>query len=52
MICDKNKVYDETAKMVEIFKHGKYIANLGHGVTPDTKIENVQAFLNAVKENS
>jgi uroporphyrinogen decarboxylase len=52
MICDKEQVYDETAKMVQTFKHGKYIANLGHGVTPDTKIENVETFIKAVRENS
>jgi uroporphyrinogen decarboxylase len=52
MICDSKQVYDETAKMVQTFKHGKYIANLGHGVTPDTKIENVHTFIKAVRENS
>ena len=52
MICDKQQVYDKAAEMVNIFKHGRYIANLGHGVTPDTKIENVETFIRAVKENS
>lgn len=52
MICNKELVYEKTAEMVETFKHGKYIANLGHGVTPDTKIENVQAFIQAVRDNS
>lgn len=52
MICDKAQVYDETAKMVQTFKHGKYIANLGHGVTPDVKIENVETFIKAIRENS
>ncbi|MCB0598969.1 MAG: uroporphyrinogen decarboxylase [Phaeodactylibacter sp.] len=39
-----------TRKMLEAFG-GRHIANLGHGVYPDTPLEGVRAFVQAVKSH-
>ncbi len=36
-------------RVLEDGKHGPHIFNLGHGVTPDVKIENVQAVVNHIR---
>ncbi len=41
----------ETLKMLESFKEN-HIANLGHGVYPDTPLDSVKAFVHAVKAYS
>lgn len=41
-----------TKKMLEDFGTSKHIANLGHGVYPDTDPEKVKCFIEAVKEFS
>ena len=40
----------ETRKMLEAFGKNRYIANLGHGVYPDTDKDHVKCFIDAVKE--
>lgn len=40
----------EVHKMIDAFGTLGYIANLGHGITPNIPVENAKAFVNAVKE--
>ncbi|MGV3541104.1 MAG: uroporphyrinogen decarboxylase [Rufibacter sp.] len=42
----------ETRKMLEAFGPHRHIANLGHGVYPDTDPEKVKCFIQTVKEYS
>ncbi len=44
------RVREETIKMLQSFDKGRHIANLGHGVYPDTDPEKVKCFIETVKE--
>ncbi len=39
-------------EMIDAFGVQNYIANLGHGITPNVPVDNAKAFVNAVKEYS
>ena len=43
-------IQSETRKMIEAFKGGPHIANLGHGITPDVPVDHAKAFVDTVKE--
>jgi uroporphyrinogen decarboxylase len=45
-----NQVRNETKKMLSQFGATKHIANLGHGLYPDTEVDNVKCFVDTVKE--
>ncbi|NEM99728.1 uroporphyrinogen decarboxylase [Pontibacter burrus] len=45
-----DKIQSETIKMLKEFGPQRHIANLGHGVYPDTDPEKVKCFVQTVKE--
>jgi uroporphyrinogen decarboxylase len=50
LYADFKTIENETKKMLKAFGPTKHIANLGHGVYPDTDPEKVKCFINTVKE--
>ena len=42
-------IISETQKMIEAFKKRPYIANLGHGIYPDTDFKKAKVFVDCVK---
>jgi uroporphyrinogen decarboxylase len=49
LLDDENVVREETRKMITRFGTQRYIANLGHGILPETPVENAIAFVETVK---
>lgn len=47
-----NEVREETKKMLDAFGPYGHIANLGHGLYPDTEVDKVRCFIDTVKEYS
>ena len=50
LLLDKNDMLKNAKRYLEIFKNHKYIFNLGHGVLPETKPENVKILVDYVKD--
>ncbi len=49
LYSDEKTIASETISMINQFE-SKHIVNLGHGVYPDTPLENVKVFVNTVKD--
>lgn len=45
-------VKDQARKLVDSFSGSRHIANLGHGLYPDTEVDKVKCFIDTVKEYS
>jgi len=46
------EIKKEVKKMISEFGVQKYVANLGHGITPNIPVDHAKAFVDAVKEVS
>ena len=49
MVTGGQALVDETQRIVEAFRKGPHIFNLGHGITPDADPENVQLMIDTVR---
>ncbi|MEM9350219.1 MAG: uroporphyrinogen decarboxylase [Pseudomonadota bacterium] len=49
MVTGGQALIDETRAIVEAFRGGPHIFNLGHGITPDADPENVQLMIDTVR---
>jgi len=50
LYASDEELVKETISMLNKFGGQKHIANLGHGVYPDTNPEKVKLFINTIKE--
>ena len=50
LLLPPNEIRKEVQKMISAFGIKGYIANLGHGITPNIPVDHAKAFVNAVKE--
>lgn len=51
LYADGAVIARETARMLDAFGPQRHIANLGHGVHPDTPVDNVRRFIDSVKDH-
>ncbi|ODM50138.1 uroporphyrinogen decarboxylase [Ruegeria sp. PBVC088] len=49
MVTGGQALVDETRRVVDAFRKGPHIFNLGHGITPDADPENVQLMIDTVR---
>lgn len=49
LVTGGQQLIDETKRIVDAFKNGPHIFNLGHGITPDADPENVHLMLDAIR---
>jgi len=50
MVTGGDALVQETRAIVDAFKGGPHIFNLGHGITPDASPDNVQLMIDTVRE--
>ena len=50
LYADYKTIKKETTEMLKKFGSQKHIANLGHGIYPDTEADKVRCFIDTVKE--
>lgn len=50
LLLTPNEIRKEVHKMINAFGVKSYIANLGHGITPNIPVDHAKAFVDAVKE--
>ena len=51
MITGGKALLEETTKILDCFSNGPHIFNLGHGITPDGKPENLQLMIDRIRSN-
>lgn len=52
LYADEETIARETKKMLDAFGPHRYIANLGHGLYPDTDKEKVKFFIDCIKQHT
>ena len=51
MVTGGKALLEETTKILDCFSNGPHIFNLGHGITPDGKPENLQLMIDKIRSN-
>ena len=52
LYADFDEIEKQTKQMLNAFGKDRYIANLGHGLYPDTEKEKVKFFVDCIKKHS